>query len=417
MFYLPSPLISHPKECKFPFFFLAITVLLLYSYLMTNTKKGSSSMKKYPVMFKLNSDKKTINTWQIVVDGDSFFSIEGTHKGVLTTSKPTVCEAKNVGRANATTPSEQTVCEAESKIQKKKDSGYTEDITQVATSKKYFTCQLAHKYNDYKDKIKFPVLASTKIDGLRYIATKSGGITRNGKPYVSVPHIHNVLKPLFAVHPDWVVDGEVYSEEVPFEEIVSLVKQQKPDAQQLAESAIKCKLYIFDGVTDDVNAGFETRFAEIRKEIVKLVKPSDMVSLKFVENTTVASHAELMKLHDQFVADGWEGVMIRKIGSPYENKRSKNLLKYKSFDDSEFKIVDIIEGIGSRAGMAGKLVVDIGKGKLCESGIKGGEVFYTKLLKNRVKMIGKMATIRYQGFTEKGMLRFPVAVTIDPFDR
>lgn len=371
-------------------------------------------MKKYPVLFKRNTNG-SINQWQIVVDKDMFYTIEGLKDGNLTTSRPTICVGKNVGRANQTTDNEQAISEAESKIQNKLDNGYTENIKKVDTCKTTFTPMLAHKYNDYKDKLSFPVLASAKIDGLRYVARQDGGWSRNGKPYVSVPHIHRILKPVFDKHPDWIIDGEIYSEDVPFEEVVSLVKIGKPDAQDLINSEKKCKLYIFDGVIDDANAGFEVRFQTIKSEVQKLTDKDS--HLKFVENTTIANHADLMTLHDKFVEQGWEGVMIRKMGSVYENKRSKNLLKYKSFDDSEFKIVDILEGNGSRAGMAGKLVVDIGKGVLCESGIKGGEEFYTKLLKNRISMIGKMATIRYQGRTEKGSLRFPVAVTIDPFDR
>lgn len=370
---------------------------------------------KSPIVYKRNSNGST-NQWQIFVSGDLFYTQEGLKDGQLTTSKPTVCMGKNIGRANETIPEQQAISEAKSKLQKKLDKGYTENIKKIDTCKTTFTPMLAHKYNDYKDKIKFPVMASTKIDGLRYIARADAGWTRNGKQYFSVPHIQTILKPVFDKHPDWIIDGEIYSEEVPFEEIVSLVKKQKPTADELADSALKCKLYIFDGVIDDVNAKFTTRFEEIKAEIKKLVKPSDMSSLKFVGNEIVANHADLMKLHDEYVAQGWEGIMIRK-DEAYENKRSKNLLKYKSFEDSEFKIVDIVEGIGSRAGMAGKLVVDIGKGVLCESGIKGGETFYTELLKNKKKMIGKLATIRYQGLTEKGMLRFPVAVVIAPFDR
>ena len=372
-------------------------------------------MKKYPVMFKLNTNGKTINQWQICVDGDRFFTIEGLQNGALTTSKPTICKGKNIGRANETTDAEQAISEAESKIQKKKDKGYTEDITKVSTCKTTFSPMLAFTYEDYIGKVQFPVLCSRKIDGLRYVAQASGGFTRNGKPYVSVTHIQQMLAPVFEAHPEWIIDGEIYSEDVPFEEVVSLVKKQKPDAAELAESEVKCKLYLFDGVIDDVNAGFETRFDAIRKEIIRLVGNTKYIV--WVKNEVANSHDELIELHDKYVAEGWEGIMLRKMGSPYENKRSKNLMKHKNFKDAEYKIVDIVEGIGSRAGMAGKLVVLLEDGTTCESGIRGNEAYYTTLLKNRKKLIGKKATIRYQGFTEAGKLRFPVATAIDPIDR
>ena len=40
-----------------------------------------------------------------------------------------------------------------------------------------------------------------------------------------------------------------------------------------------------------------------------------------------------------------------------------------------------------------------------------------QLLKDKMKYIGKIATVRYQGFTKEGKLRFGVALVIDPFDR
>ncbi len=95
---------------------------------------------------------------------------------------------------------------------------------------------LAHKYNDYKDKIDFPVLVSPKIDGCRMIATKDGLYTRNGKEYLSCPHISKLLAPIFEKYPEWVIDGEIYSHDNNFEKIVSLVKQSKPTKEDLKAS-------------------------------------------------------------------------------------------------------------------------------------------------------------------------------------
>ena len=45
------------------------------------------------------------------------------------------------------------------------------------------------------------------------------------------------------------------------------------------------------------------------------------------------------------------------------------------------------------------------------------EEYYKELWADRTRLVGKLATIRYQGFTEKGSLRFPTAQAIDPIDR
>jgi hypothetical protein len=182
---------------------------------------------KFPILFKKNSNG-SINQWQIVDDGGSFYTIEGIVDGQLTQSKPTFCEGKNIGKANQTTAEQQATMEAKSKMAKKIKKGYTEDITKVDTCKTTFTPMLAHKYIEYKDSVVFPALASRKIDGLRLISRQDGGWTRNGEPFISVPHIAKTLKPLFDVHPDWIVDSEVYNHDIPFEKVVSIVKKKKP---------------------------------------------------------------------------------------------------------------------------------------------------------------------------------------------
>ncbi len=52
-----------------------------------------------------------------------------------------------------------------------------------------------------------------------WLPKKNGLWTRNGKPYVSCPHIIELLKPIFDIHPTWVIDGEVYSHDNNFEKI------------------------------------------------------------------------------------------------------------------------------------------------------------------------------------------------------
>jgi len=355
----------------------------------------------------------SIQQYEIVVSGNTFWTIVGKEGGKLIISMPTLCEGKNIGRSNETTPEEQAELEAKAKWQKKIDKGYTEDITAIDTAKKYFDPMLAHKYNQYKKDIKFPVLVSPKIDGCRMIAQKNGLFTRNGKEYVSCPHISKALAPVFKAHPDWVIDGEIYAHDESFEKVVSLVKKSKPTAEDFVESEKLIKLWIFDGEIGHC-LGFENRFDSIREEVYKL---ADLKYLKFVENKVAKNHEEVQAAHDNYVREGFEGVMVRIPNSPYENKRSKNLLKFKEFVDEEFVIKEVVEGSGNRSGMAGKLIVIDKNGNEFGAGIKGGEDYYKQLLKDKNKLVGKLATIRYQNLSEDGIPRFPVAINIAPMDR
>ena len=371
-------------------------------------------MKQLPIIYKKTVTGAT-QTWQIFTKDNTFWTVEGQLDGVLTTSKPTKCEGKNIGRANETTPEEQAIKEAQAKWDKKCEKGYTTNIADIDTSKTFFEPMLAHKYVDYKDDVTFPMLISPKIDGARMVAKKDGLWTRNGKLYVSCPHIAKILSPVFDKHPNWVIDGEVYTHDVPFEKIISLVKRTKPTAEDLKESAELVQYWIFDGVVDDKTLGFEQRLKLIRDEINDIVGLND--NIKFVVAVPIKSADELDEWHESYISKGFEGAMLRVPNSPYENKRSKNLLKFKKFLDEEFEIVDILEGLGSRSAMAGNLLMKLPNGKTFGAGIRGGEEYYKELLRDKKKYIGKKATIRYQNLSEEGIPRFPIAVNIAPIDR
>ena len=127
----------------------------------------------------------------------------------------------------------------------------------------------------------------------------------------------------------------------------------------------------------------------------------------------VNSHKEIEGYHSTFVEQGYEGLILRVSGSVYENKRSRCLLKLKNFIDEEFVIVDIVEGVGNRSGMAGNIICKMKNGKEFSAGLRGGEKYYKHLLDNKSMIIGKLATIRYQNLTDKDKLpRFPICMDI-----
>ena len=59
---------------------------------------------------------------------------------------------------------------------------------------------------------------------------------------------------------------------------------------------------------------------------------------------------------------GGEGVMLRQPEALYENKRSKNLQKVKTFHDDEAEIIGYTEGTGRCLGWVGSLRVRNGNG-------------------------------------------------------
>jgi DNA ligase-1 len=342
--------------------------------------------------------------WTIEVSDNKYRTHSGQVGGQITTNAWTVVYGKNTGKANGTTDIEQALKEAIAKRTKKLESGYFESITNI-DEQQYFEPMLAAKWEDYKDKIQYPIYSQPKLDGIRCIATKNGMFSRNGKPILSAPHIFESLQPLFAENPDLILDGELYADKFAndFNKIVSLVKKTKPTDADLVESKKNIEYHIYDlPSVDDV---FRIRYSKLCA--LRLPK----CCMRVITHT-VRNEDELMSKYGEYVGAGYEGQMLRLDGK-YENKRSKNLLKHKSFVDEEYTILDICEGEGNRTGTAGYMVFETAEGKPFKSNVKGTWDETAEMLRNKKQLIGKQATIKYFNLTPDGIPRFPFVINID----
>jgi DNA ligase-1 len=269
---------------------------------------------------------------------------------------------------------------------------------------------LAAKWEDYKDKLTYPIYSQAKLDGIRCILTKDGMFSRNGKPIISAPHIFDSVKPLFETNPDLIFDGELYADKFAndFNKIVSLVKKTKPTADDLKESKELIEYHIYDLPSSDKNFIQRAYDLAILFETRSELHPH----CRIVETYKVPSEAVVTELYEKYVEEGYEGQMLR-LDSKYENKRSKTLLKHKSFVDEEYTILDICEGEGNRTGTAGYMVFETAEGKPFKSNVKGTWDETAEMLKNKKQLIGKQATIKYFNLTPDGIPRFPFVIGID----
>mgnify|MGYP003335534262 CR=1 FL=1 len=342
--------------------------------------------------------------WTIEVVKNKYRTHSGQVGGVITTNEWTLCYGKNVGRSNETTDNEQAMAEAVAKRTKKLESGYFENIKHINKTQ-YFEPMLASKWEDNKDKVTYPIYSQPKLDGIRCIVTKDGMFSRNGKPILSAPHIFKSLVPLFEDNADLIFDGELYCDKFAddFNKIVSLVKKTKPTDEDLKESKKYIQYWVYDlPSVDDV---FRVRFSTL----CSLRLPKECIVVK----TNLAKNEDMvMELYGEYVEAGFEGQMLRLDGK-YENKRSKSLMKHKSFVDDEYTIIDICEGEGNRTGTAGYMVFETADGKPFKSNVKGTWEETAEMLKNKKKLIGKQATVKYFNLTPDGIPRFPYVINID----
>jgi len=365
---------------------------------------------KLPPLYSRRSDGK-IQIWEKEVDGDKHRSHSGIMDGEIVTSEWTVCTGKNIGRANETSARQQAMAEAKSEIQKKLDKGYKTDINDIDNAS-FFEPMLAKTWQDYKDDAlkSGKLFLQPKLDGLRLIANKDGLWTRNGKEYKSIPHIYEALRPLFKYNPKYIFDGEVYADKYAndFNKICSLAKKLKPTKEDLVEAEKHIEYHIYDfPFWDDV-------FSERNKELQKVFKfAKGTPVLQLVDTHEAADEAEIIKFYESFMEEGYEGAMVR-LDAKYEQKRTKNLLKYKEFKDGEYLIVGVNEGVGNRSGGAGNVVckkldgTPFLDGKTTfDSNIKGTREFCKEMLLKKDDYIGKVGTIKYFNLTPDGKPRFP----------
>ncbi len=374
-------------------------------------------MKYLPTLFSRTSTG-AIQQWTVQIDGDKFRVESGQTDGKKVLSEWTVCEAKNVGRANATTPSEQALSEAQAKWDKKVKLGYTTDVTKIDSSTSFVEPMLAKDFDDYRSKMdwKSGLIVQNKYNGVRCVATFDGERvvlkSRKGEEWISVPHINKDLEKFFEQYPDAVLDGELYNYDLrqKLNELTKLVRKTKniSDAD-LKKSEDMVRYYIYDGYdfgpATDVCVKYVSRKGKIDELLPKYSK-----YYRKVDDVVVYSQAELDKIYNKYLDDGEEGAIVRIPYSPYENKRSKMLLKYKPEDDDEATIIDIIEGTGNWADTAKTCTLEW-NGKKFDATFKGTYEQAVDRLKNKKDWIGKTVTFLYTGLTGLGV---PNYARIDP---
>jgi hypothetical protein len=138
-----------------------------------------------------------------------------------------------------------------------------------------------------------------------------------------------------------------------------------------------------------------------------------------VSGKTVTSEKELMKFYSETMNSGYEGIMLKKLDSPYVFKRTDAVLKLKPIATFEGIVVSHYEGKrgSKREGMWGGFEVVMPNGVVTKVG--GG---YSDKLKAEIgldpdRWIGRILEVEGQpdpmttdGFTVDGCVRFPVYV-------
>lgn len=345
-----------------------------------------------------------------VVDYGTHAEIEvlfGKNGGKIQKKITIITDGKNIGKANETTYLEQAISEAKSKVNKQKDKLYT--LSQASTTNpinKPTRPMLAQSYDKHAKKIKFPCYLQGKYDGLRSLFGCDSFISRQGKVFSVLSHLAGEASQLLGCvkniigHNQVMLDGELYTDNLNFQEIVSGIKRD-----EVNKLTTQIEYHVYDIVLLDTT--YHDRL-KIINEAFRLTKPT---MLKNVLTHIINQSDEISTFHSTYVSSGKEGVMLRNADGLYTpDKRSYDLQKVKSFNDDEFEIIDWSVDKNNHAVFT--CVTKAGdKFDVKPSGDNEIRDWYTD---NADKLIGGMLTVKFFGYTtgEKSVPRFPVGVKV-----
>ncbi|MBX7209863.1 MAG: hypothetical protein K1X78_16215 [Verrucomicrobiaceae bacterium] len=264
--------------------------------------------------------------------------------------------------------------------------------------------------------LRFPLLASPKLDGIRCLKIGGRALTRS---FNSVSN---------AFTREWIerhlpdgLDGELMVSDATFNETAGHIGREsgEPDF----------RFHVFDYVSDGVDVPYACRMQE-------LARLPDYGRVQKVLPLEIRSLDELMAYEERCVAEGYEGVMIRTPGSPYKCGRSTEregwLLKIKRFEDAEAVVLETYEGLINnnpaekdafgRTKRSSSMENKIGRGELggfivrhVETGVEFrlgynhvvGGIDRVTLWEQRESVIGKLVRFKHQPSGAKEAPRFP----------
>jgi DNA ligase-1 len=372
-------------------------------------------MKKLDTLYA-RTKSGAIQEWTVIIDGPEYYTVYGQTDGKKITSARTRAIPTNEGKSNERDEEKQALFEAKREWKKKKEEGYFENIKDIDKPRWLEPMRAQH----YKDAVKRGLIkfnegvwVQDKMDGIRSNVRKDGIWSRQGKPFVSCPHIYEYFQDVIVKRfPGIVLDGELYCDiyKNDFDKICSLIKKKKPNAEEIEETRKFVQLWVYDVPSLD-GVPYQERLEFIEDELA----PTFNEFFVPVKTLKVNNQKEMDAHYEDALERMMEG-QINRLNGVYEWERAWSLIKRKEFTDKEYTILDITAGVGIKADMAARVHIKTEKGIDVYPSIKMSHEKCRWLLKNKNKIIGKEGTVRFGNETPEGSLRFPRLVAIRDYE-
>ncbi|WP_261205847.1 DNA ligase [Variovorax sp. CY25R-8] len=225
---------------------------------------------------------------------------------------------------------------------------------------------------------------SEKYDGVRAYWDGRQLYTRGGERIVAPAWFTATL-------PKQPLDGELWAGRGRFAHAVSTVRSQTPNDIAWHEM----KFMVFDLPAQ--GGDFTARLGVLRR----LLPITDAPWVVAVPQERATTAEALQALLDKTVKMGGEGLMLHRGASLYRAERNNDLLKVKTHDDAEARVVGHVPGKGRHAQRLGALLVEMPGGQRFKlgTGLSDAE-------REHPPAIGTWVTYRYNGLTAGGLPRF-----------
>ena len=253
-------------------------------------------------------------------------------------------------------------------------------------------------------------IAQPKLDGERCRAiikdNKVMLLSSEENVIYSMPHIVEELESsqLGTIE----LDGELYSPELPFEEIHSRIGRTvnlHPNYQEIS-------YYIFDIVREETLQ--KTRTLELNN-LANYFLSNFKDHIKFINSDIVTSIDGVMRFMESYIKSGFEGVVLRHPNFPYLRRRSTGMMKFKPTKSDTYSVIGYQEEVDQydspKDTLGALLCTKDGVNFSVGSGLTKDQ--RVELWKTKEQLSGKQVVVKYQHTMEgTGRPRFPVFVEL-----
>jgi ATP-dependent DNA ligase len=202
----------------------------------------------------------------------------------------------------------------------------------------------------------------------------------------------------------WVLDGELMAKE--WNDTASIIGSRKnhKDDDSLQFHVFDC-MTLEAWKTHDCAKPYADRLADIP---VVLGAVSETVVP--AQGKTVSNEVELLAYFDECVAKGYEGIMVKRLDTPYVFKRSDAVMKLKPIVSWDCVLTDVLPAKDGTKweGMHTIIAVQVPGGGITRVGTGFSDEEREFLNAERGKLVGRPCEVQGQPpLTEDGKIRFP----------